>query len=77
MAFELDVMAFDVHGVDVHDAVAIGEEVDAILPDHGMCGCPSEVRGQGDGFVVAIEAPDILAHLPYSVLSRSTGENSG
>ena len=54
----LRVVSFFVHGEDVHDSVAIGEEVDAAVPEHRVGGSAGPVRSQGNGFIVAVELPD-------------------
>ena len=49
------------HGPEVDGAVAVGEEVDAAMPPHGVLAGSREVGGEGRGLRVAVgELPDVL-----------------
>ena len=56
----LHVVALRVHGEDVHGAVAVGEEIDAGVPEHGIVRGAGVVGGEGNGFGAGIVAPDIF-----------------
>src|ERR1700688_3523998 len=50
-----------VHGPEVHRAVAITQEVDPMVPPHGVFAGTGVVRGQRNGLASAGETPDILS----------------
>src|SRR5258708_16145041 len=60
MALLLEALAVRVHRPDVHHAIAIGDEIDAVFPHHGVRRRAFVIRRERDGFVLAVEAPQIL-----------------
>ncbi len=60
MALLFDAVSVGVHGVDVHDAVAIAEEVDAAVPEHRLGRSAGVVGCEGNGFGFSVELPDAL-----------------
>ena len=77
-----DAVALRVHGVDIHDAVAVGEEIDAAVPEHGVRGGAGVVGREGNGFVLAVEAPDVFGRAAFVAfglagLREPAGEEEG
>ncbi len=58
MTLLLHVVALGVHGPNVHDAVAIGQKIDAAAPKHRIMRRAAPIRGQGSRFAAAVEGPD-------------------
>ena len=67
----LEPAALEVHRPDVHGAVAIAQEVDPALPDHGVLARAGVVGRQGGGLVGADRVrPEVLgraAFIPFGV----------
>jgi hypothetical protein len=64
MRLLFEIVTLVVDGIDVHDAITIGEEVDAAFPDHGIVRGAGIVRGKWHGFAVTIVAPEVLCGAP-------------
>src|SRR6202040_595520 len=56
----LHVAALWVHGKHVHGAVAVGEEIDATVPEHRIVRGSGVVGGEGHGFRAGIVTPDVF-----------------
>ena len=79
IAFFFDAVPLGAHGVDICDAIAIGEKVDTIFPEHGMGRGSGEIGRERDRFVFAVEAPDVLGEstlvaLGLAPLAKPAGE---
>ncbi|MBZ5585908.1 MAG: hypothetical protein LAQ30_27695 [Acidobacteriia bacterium] len=76
----LQVFPVLVHGPEVHDAVAVGEKVDAPVPPHGVFAGARVVPGERNGFRAAggilPEVLDLaaLVALRVAALERQAGE---
>ncbi len=76
----LEVAALEVHGPDVHRAVAVAQEIDPVLPDHRILAGPGVVGRQRDGlFAAEDEGPQVLGRaalvaLRVTALEREPGE---
>ena len=76
----LESAALEVHGPDVHGAVAVAQEIDPALPDHRVLARAGVVRGEGRGLVGPERVgPQVLGRaalvaLGVAALEGETGE---
>src|SRR6185437_4678137 len=56
----LHVLAVRRHGVEITDAIAVGNEVNAAIPEHRIGGGSWIVGGKRNSFLGRVEAPDAL-----------------
>ncbi|ULQ53343.1 hypothetical protein [Flavihumibacter fluvii] len=78
----LQVFAVFVHGPEVHGAVAVGEEEDAVIGDHGAGAGAVEIGGEVNSFRFTIEGPDLFDEAAFiafcfGALVREAGEEQG